>query len=42
MIIEPQTKNVKELIALAKSKRGELNYGSAGAGSVGHFSTIAE
>lgn len=34
-----QAKTVKELIAMAKSKPGELNYGSAGNGSVGHFST---
>ena len=30
--------SVKELVALAKSKPGQLNYGSAGNGSVGHFS----
>ncbi|MBI4189185.1 MAG: ABC transporter substrate-binding protein, partial [Betaproteobacteria bacterium] len=29
---------VKELVALAKSKPGQLNYGSAGNGSVAHFS----
>ena len=34
-----QAKNVRELIALAKAKPGELNYGSAGNGSVGHLST---
>lgn len=34
-----QAKTVKELIALAKAKPGELNFGSAGNGSVGHFST---
>jgi tripartite-type tricarboxylate transporter receptor subunit TctC len=31
--------SVKELIALAKSKAGQLNYGSAGTGSVSHFSS---
>jgi len=30
-------KNLKELIALAKSKPGSLNYGSAGNGSAGHL-----
>ncbi|HEV7390187.1 MAG TPA: tripartite tricarboxylate transporter substrate binding protein [Burkholderiales bacterium] len=30
-------RNVKEFIALAKSKPGELNYGSAGSGSGGHL-----
>lgn len=34
-----QAKTVKELIALAKAKPGELNFGTAGNGSVGHFST---
>jgi tripartite-type tricarboxylate transporter receptor subunit TctC len=29
--------NVKELIALAKSKRGTLNYASGGTGSTSHF-----
>jgi tripartite-type tricarboxylate transporter receptor subunit TctC len=32
-----QAKTVKELIALAKSKPGALNYGSGGAGSSGHL-----
>ena len=31
------TKNVKELIALAKARPGELTYGSAGVGSSGHL-----
>lgn len=41
LVVHPSSpaKNVKELIALAKAKRGELNFGSAGNGSVGHFST---
>jgi tripartite-type tricarboxylate transporter receptor subunit TctC len=41
LVVPPSspTKNVKGLIALAKSKNGVMNYGSAGAGSVGHFST---
>ena len=30
-------KNLKEFIALAKSKPGQLNYGSAGSGSAGHL-----
>ncbi|MBI4192934.1 MAG: tripartite tricarboxylate transporter substrate binding protein [Betaproteobacteria bacterium] len=30
-------RNVKELIALARSRPGELNYGSSGTGSTGHF-----
>jgi tripartite-type tricarboxylate transporter receptor subunit TctC len=39
-------KTVKELIALAKSKPGELNYATAGSGTVGHlagelFNTMA-
>ncbi len=41
LVVHPSSpaKNVKELIALAKSRNGEMNYGSAGTGSVGHFST---
>jgi tripartite-type tricarboxylate transporter receptor subunit TctC len=31
--------NVKELIALARAKPGELNYGSSGSGSVQHMGT---
>jgi len=31
--------SVKQLIALARSKPGQLNYGSAGNGSVSHFSS---
>ncbi len=31
--------SVKDLIALAKAKPGQLNYGSAGNGSVSHFSS---
>ena len=31
--------SVKELIALAKAKPGQMNYGSAGTGSVSHFSS---
>jgi tripartite-type tricarboxylate transporter receptor subunit TctC len=31
------TKNVKELIALAKSRPGDLTYGSAGVGASGHL-----
>lgn len=30
-------KNLKEFVALAKSKPGQLNYGSAGNGSAGHL-----
>ena len=41
LVVHPGSpaKNVKELIALARAKPGELNFGSAGNGSVGHFST---
>ncbi len=33
-------KNVKEFIALAKARPGQLNYGSAGNGSGGHLFTV--
>jgi tripartite-type tricarboxylate transporter receptor subunit TctC len=36
---ELPVKNVQELVALAKSKPGELNYGSTGVGSGSHLST---
>lgn len=36
---ELPVKSVQELIALAKSKPGQLNYGSTGAGSGSHLST---
>lgn len=41
LVVHPGSpaKNVRELIALAKARPGELNFGSAGNGSVGHFST---
>jgi len=41
LVVHPSSpaKNVRELIALAKARPGELNFGSAGNGSVGHFST---
>ena len=39
LVVHPSSpaKNVRELIALAKAKPGELNFGSAGNGSVGHY-----
>ena len=40
LVVHPSqpVRSVKELIALAKSKPGQLNYGSGGNGSVSHFS----
>jgi tripartite-type tricarboxylate transporter receptor subunit TctC len=40
LVVHPSlpVKSVKELVALAKSKPGQLNYGSGGNGSVAHFS----
>ena len=39
LVVNPRVpaKNVKELIALAKSRPGELNYGSAGSGTSQHM-----
>lgn len=39
VIVHPSVpvKNIKELVALAKSRPGQVNYGSAGTGSVIHF-----
>jgi tripartite-type tricarboxylate transporter receptor subunit TctC len=39
VVVHPSVpaKNIKELIALAKSRKGQINYGSAGTGSVIHF-----
>jgi len=39
LIVHPSVpvKNVKELIALAKKRPGELNYGSSGVGGFGHI-----
>lgn len=41
LVLHPSVpaKSVKDLIAFAKSRPGGLNYGSAGNGSVSHFST---
>ena len=41
LVVHPGSpaKTLKELIAMAKAKPGFLNFGSAGNGSVGHFST---
>jgi tripartite-type tricarboxylate transporter receptor subunit TctC len=40
IVVHPSlpAKNAKQLIALAKSKPGQLNYASAGRGSIGHLS----
>ena len=37
---EVPANNLKEFIALAKSKPGQLNYGSAGNGSGGHLTFV--
>lgn len=39
LVVNPNlpVKNLKELIALAKARPGELTYGSSGNGSTGHF-----
>jgi tripartite-type tricarboxylate transporter receptor subunit TctC len=43
LIVHPAlpAKNVKEFIAVAKSRPGKLNYGTPGVGTVGHLSTEA-
>ncbi len=40
LVVHPSVpvNSVKDLLALARAKPGQLNYGSAGNGSVGHFS----
>ena len=40
IVVHPSlpVKNARQLIALAKTKPGQLNYGSAGRGSIGHLS----
>lgn len=42
IIVHPSVaaKNLKEFIALAKSKPGQLNYASSGIGSPGHLATV--
>lgn len=39
VVVHPSmpVRNIKELVALAKSRKGQVNYGSAGTGSVIHF-----
>jgi tripartite-type tricarboxylate transporter receptor subunit TctC len=41
LVVHPSVpvNSVKDLLALARAKPGQLNYGSAGNGSVGHFSS---
>jgi tripartite-type tricarboxylate transporter receptor subunit TctC len=41
LVVHPSVpaNSVKDLVALAKAKPGQLNYGSAGNGSVSHFSS---
>jgi tripartite-type tricarboxylate transporter receptor subunit TctC len=43
LVVHPAipARNLKEFIALAKSKPGKLNYGTPGVGTVGHLSTEA-
>ena len=36
----PQVRNLKQLIALAKSRPGQLNYASSGAGSITHLAAV--
>jgi tripartite-type tricarboxylate transporter receptor subunit TctC len=42
LVVHPSVpaKNVKELIALAKARPGELNYGSGGSGTVTHIAGV--
>jgi len=41
LVVHPSlpVRSVKELIAFAKARPGEINYGSSGSGSTGHLST---
>ena len=41
VVVHPSlpVRSIKELIAFAKARPGEINYGSSGAGSTGHLST---
>lgn len=43
LVVHPAlpAKNVREFVALAKSRPGKLNYGTPGVGTVGHLSTEA-